>query len=109
MTKAAIPQQYDLIGTEINIDSYVVSASGNGNVIIAKVTRIWDKKGHSNTRQVRVDLEVVISPELIAYHNRSAAHRSFYAPPKTATAKIENVMVITPDMKQLAMIAKLAM
>ncbi|MNL15303.1 hypothetical protein D3C87_1362830 [compost metagenome] len=110
MAKAPIPTQYDLIGNEIKVDAYVTFATGNGNVALGKVTRVWDRaaRGRSHPdREVRVDIDVVLSQELVEYHANPPAH--YYQPRKDMTAKVENVMVITPDMKQLAMIAKLAM
>jgi len=106
MSAPAVEQQYDLLGNEINVDSYVVSGTGQGEVIVAKVIRIYNSKagGYSEYR-IRVDLEIVLSSTLIQYHADPSA---FYQRPKTTTtAGISNVMVITPDMKQLAMIAKL--
>lgn len=110
MAKAPIPTQYDLIGNEIAVDAYVTFATGNGNVALGKITRVWDRAGRGGvqpTREVRVDIDVVLSQELVEYHANPSAY--YYEPRKDMTAKVENVMVITPDMKQLAMIAKLAM
>lgn len=92
-TTQAIPPQYDLLGSEITPGSFV-SASGGQGVYLAKVKELFWTKGYS-TNTVRVRLEVIVEP--------TEGYVS-----DNPTVGIHNVMVITPDIKQQAMIAKLA-
>jgi len=91
-TKQSIPAQYDLLGTEITPGAFV-SASGGQGIYLGKVVEIFRVKAYHD--QIRVRLDVIVDPIDGGYVSDKP------------TVNIRNIMVITPDIKQQAMISKL--
>lgn len=107
-----IPPQFDILGCDIVPGTYVAASGGTG-MYLAKVKEIFQERyGHNSTR-IRARLEVIIDAETGAdAENRKAVARMVGSPVEEfqrteTTVAIENLMVMTPDMKQLAMITKL--
>jgi hypothetical protein len=108
-----IPTQVDILGCEI-IPGAFVAASGGTGMYLAKVKEIFQERyGHNSTR-IRARLEIIIDAESpFAAEQRNQITRMIGHVPedmvrKETTVAIENLMVMTPDMKQLAMITKLS-